>query len=165
MVPSFFRRHSKSGRKASDGKLADLVIKSTEGWIAGILILYQAAKNTGLDTESFESGKQVREEALFRYLSMEVLKTVGECTQNALVRLALLEDFFESEATEILEIGKIRSLLGQCLDFDMFIQRIPGHPVVYRFHSLFREFLLNHLKDRIPYEQLVGIHLKAPSII
>ena len=146
---------------AADRKLTDFIEKSTEGWIAGIIILCQAIQSKDANRAAFESGKLGHEDALFRYMSLEVLKSVQSDTQDALARLALLQDFSEAEAREILEIYDIKSLMGQCMGFGMFIQRIPGDPVVYRFHSLFREFLLSILKDRYPGEQITGLHLKA----
>lgn len=149
------------GCKLPDPKLAEAIIKSTEGWIAGILIFYQALKNNELDVNTIESITLTKEEAIFRYLSMEVFKSVDGSTQNSLARLALLQDFSAAEAAEILEIGEVKSLMEQCLEFGMFIQRIPGNPVVYRFHSLFREFLLYNLKDYLPDDEILMINLKA----
>jgi LuxR family maltose regulon positive regulatory protein len=149
------------GQAAVDRKLTDIIEKSTEGWIAGIIILYQAVKSKRFNNASFETGKLGHEDALFRYMSLEVLKSVDEDTQNSLALLALLQEFSETEASEILEINDITSLIRQCMGFGMFIQRIPGTAVVYRFHSLFREFLLNTLKDRYPEEQIARLHLKA----
>ena len=149
------------GQPATDRKLTDLIEKNTEGWIAGIIILCQALQSKGADRAALASGKLGHEDALFRYMSLEVLKSVQSDTQDALAKLALLQDFSEAEASEILAIDDVKSLMGQCMGFGMFIQRIPGNPVVYRFHSLFREFLLSILKDRYPGEQITGLHLKA----
>ena len=149
------------GQTMPDRKLTEIIAKNTEGWIAAIIILYQAFKSKPLNTVSIKTGKLNHEDALFRYMSMEVLKFVDNDTQDALARLALLQDFSEAEASEILEIDDIKSLMSQCLGFGMFIQSIPGDPVVYRFHSLFREFLLSILKDRYTDEQISGLHLKA----
>lgn len=149
------------GQTAADRKLIEFIEKSTEGWIAGIIILYHAMKNKRTGTASIDSKKLDHEDALFRYMSLEVLKTVDSDTQDALARLALLQDFSETEASEILEINDIKSLMGQCMGFGMFIQRIPGNPVVYRFHSLFREFLLSILEDRCSEEEVAVLHLKA----
>ncbi|HQE66281.1 MAG TPA: BTAD domain-containing putative transcriptional regulator [Bacillota bacterium] len=149
------------GQASADRNLTDIIEKSTEGWIAGVIILYQAVKSKGPDSTSFETGKLGHEDALFRYMSLEVLKSVDDDTQNALALLALLQEFSEAEASEILEISDITALIRQCMGFGMFIQRIPGTAVVYRFHSLFREFLLNTLKDRYPEEHIAKIHLKA----
>ena len=149
------------GQTVADRKLTDFIEKNTEGWIAGIIILCQAVKSKGPDTAPFASGKLGHENALFRYMSLEVLKSVAGDTQDALARLALLQDFSEAEASEILEVDDIKSLMGQCMGFGLFIQRIPGDPVVYRFHSLFREFLLSILKGRYPDEQIAALHLKA----
>ncbi|MEL7566703.1 MAG: hypothetical protein AAGU27_17735, partial [Dehalobacterium sp.] len=147
----------------SDQKLSGLIQKKTEGWIAGIIILYQAFKSKGPDIAAIELGKLDHEEALFRYLSLEVLKSVEYATQDALVRLALLQDFTESEASEIFGISDIQPLIAQSMRFGLFIQRIHGDPVVYRFHSLFREFLLHILKSRYSGEQIAELHLKAAA--
>ncbi|HWQ75968.1 MAG TPA: BTAD domain-containing putative transcriptional regulator [Syntrophomonas sp.] len=149
------------GQTVPDRKLTELIAQNTEGWVAGVIILWQAFQSKGLDAAAIESGKPGHEDALFRYMSLEVLKSVEGNTQDALARLALLQDFSEAEASEILEIGDVKLLMAQCMGFGMFIQRIPGDPVVYRFHALFREFLLSVLKDRYPAEQIVGLHLKA----
>ena len=149
------------GQTATDKQLTQLIAKNTEGWVAGIIILYQAVKSKGPDTPSIEPGKLGHDDAVFRYMSLEVLKSVADDQQEALAKLALLQDFSEAEAAEILEINNLKLLMEQCLEFGMFIQRIPGDPVVYRFHSLFREVLLYILKDRYPHEQIAELHLKA----
>lgn len=148
------------GQRAPDGKLTEIIKKNTEGWIAGIIILCQAVKSTGVHTASIEP-KLIREDALFRYMSLEVLKSVDNGTQDALARLALLQDFSEAEAAKILGIDDIKALMGKCMGFGMFIQKIPGDSVVYRFHSLFREFLLHILSGCCSAEQIAELHLKA----
>jgi ATP/maltotriose-dependent transcriptional regulator MalT/DNA-binding SARP family transcriptional activator len=149
------------GQSATAKKLTNIIAKNTEGWIAGIIILCQAGKSKDLDIASFEAGNLTHEDALFRYMSVEVLKSVEGDTQEALIKLALLQDFSEIEASEILETNDIKLLLEQCMGFGMFIQRIPGDPIVYRFHSLFREFLLHILKCRYSDEHIAELHLKA----
>lgn len=149
------------GHSAANQKLIDAVAKTSEGWVAGIIILWQALGNTNTDTTAIASHYLLDKDALFRYMSLEVLKSVPGDIQDALARIALLQDFSGPEAAKIMEIHDIKSLMEQCLGFGMFIQRIPGLPVVYRFHSLFREFLLYILKDRYVKEQIDILHLKA----
>lgn len=149
------------GQTSPDSQLAEIIERNTEGWIAGIIILFQVFKDKGVDVKSIESGLLGHEDALFRYMSLEVFKSVDEYTRNSMARLALLQDFSEAEASEILEIDDIQPLMNHCLGFGMFIQRIPGNPVVYRFHSLFREFLLNFLKNSCTKEELSMRNLKA----
>ncbi len=149
------------GQAVPDTKRAEIIEKNTEGWIAGVIILLQAFKGKGIDSRSIEFGISGQEDALFRYLSLEVLKSVDEYIRNAMARLALLQDFSEAEALEILKINNIPSLMKHCMEFGMFIQRIPGNPVVYRFHSLFREFLLNILKNTCTKEEFSMLNLRA----
>jgi len=145
----------------TENKLAQIIAASTEGWIAGIILLCQSAKDKTSDISLIYPGKMTYDNNLFRYLSLEVFKSVENNTQDALARLALLQDFSEVEASEILEIGDIKSLMDKCMNFGMFIQKIPGSPVVYRFHSLFREFMLYILNSRYTYERIEELHLKA----
>ena len=149
------------GQATANRKLTDTITKTTEGWIAGIIILWQAVKGRNLETAAMESSHLINRDALFRYMSLEVLKSVPGDIQDALARLALLQDFSGLEAAEILNIHDIKSLMEQCLGFGMFVQRIPGVPVVYRFHSLFREFLLYILHDRYAEELIGELHLQA----
>lgn len=149
------------GQTSPDRRLAEIIEKNTEGWIAGIIILFQALKGKGVDTQSIESDILRHEDALFRYMSLEVFKSVDDDTRNSMTKLALLQDFSEAEASELLGIDNIQPLMNHCLGFGMFIQRIPGNPVVYRFHSLFREFLLNILKNSCTKKELSALNLKA----
>lgn len=144
-------------------ELSVFIQEKTEGWIAGIIILYQALKSKGPNIPAHELAKLVHEEALFRYLSLEVFESVEYSTQDALIRLALLQDFIESEAEQIFEITDIQALIAQSMGFGLFTQRIHGDPVVYRFHSLFREFLLHILKNRCSGELIAQLHLKAAT--
>lgn len=141
-----------------DKKLVELTGQNTEGWIAGIMLLCQSASEASTAALANRVG---HDEALFRYLSAEVMKSVDDEIQDALSRLALLQDFSATEALEIFHIQNITSLMDRCIGFGMFIQKIPGNPVVYRFHSLFREFLLTTLKKRYNDEQITGLHLKV----
>lgn len=144
-------------------KAMDVIRRKTEGWIAGIILLVQAFKNKELNIAAIENGKLGHEEALFRYLSLEVLKSVGQDTRDALIRLAVLQDFSENEASEIFGVANIKELMARSMGFGLFIQKIHGDPVVYRFHSLFREFLLYILKQKCYAEQIDAIHLKAAA--
>ncbi|MDX9871217.1 MAG: BTAD domain-containing putative transcriptional regulator [Clostridia bacterium] len=146
-----------------DRQLAGWIRKKTEGWIAGIAILYQAFKSKGLDLTGLASGKKDHAEALFRYLSLEVFKSVEDGTQDGLVRLALLQEFTAEEAAQICGIADIKPLIDRSTQFGLFIQRIQDDPVVYRFHALFREFLLHILKSRLSGEEIAGLHLQAAA--
>lgn len=151
------------GQGNNDKELINFIEEQTEGWIAGIIILYQVVKSKLSENKDaqFIADKPEHVEALFRYMSMEVFSSVEEATQNALAKLALLHDFSEKEASQILDIGNIKEIIEQCIDFGMFIQRIPGDPVIYSFHSLFREFLQLVLKERFTENQIEELHLKA----
>lgn len=142
-------------------KLVNAIATSTEGWIAGIIILCRAAGRPGPGGSSIEPGKLEDEDSLFRYMSMEAFDFAGEDTRDILAQLALLRDFSERDAVEIYGISGVQLLMEQCISLGVFIQRIPGTPVAYRFHSIFREYLLRVLKDRYTARQIDELHLNC----
>lgn len=154
---------SQSGQSPADQALAAYIQKKTEGWIAGVVILGQAIKIQGSDITALKQGLPGHEDVLFKYLSLEVLQTIDSDTQAALARLALLQDFTETEAVQIFGIMNIQELLVRSMGLGVFIRRINGDPVVYRYNSLFREFLFQILTQRCSAEQLAELHLKAAA--
>lgn len=150
-----------AGRPGPDPRLVDWIHRTTEGWIAGVVMLRQAIGDRGSGAIPVDSPRFGQDETLFRYLSAEVMRTIAPGVQDALARLAILADFTEDEAREILGIDRPRQLLDQAMAFGLFIQKTTGNPDVYRFHALFREVLLQRLGESLPNEAVVELHLKA----
>ncbi|MFA5524588.1 MAG: BTAD domain-containing putative transcriptional regulator [Tissierellales bacterium] len=151
----------RAGLDYHDDTISKFVTEYTEGWIAGIILICQAFKNRGHTIEIINSDKLIHEDSLFQYMSLEVLKSLEFNIQDALTKLALLQDFTELEASEILGISDVKSVIEQSLKFGMFIHKIPESPAVYRFHSLFRDFMLCILVSSYSEQKIMGLHLKA----
>lgn len=149
------------GDDQADKGLIEFIKEKTEGWVAGIIILYQAIKGNGpyIGPINFDQLKRVDD--LFRYMSLEVLKSVGEEERDSLAKLSIIQEFSEADAFHILGIADIKLLMERCMEMGIFIQKIPGAQIVYRYHSLFREFLYSVLKETQTNEQITSHHLNA----
>lgn len=145
------------GTKISKRDFAS-IIKTTEGWAAAITILSQALKHS--QTSSLACLNQPKE-ALFRYLSAEVFCTVDEKSQDALAKLSLLREFNERDALALFGIEDTREIMSKGIASGMFIEKRGGDPAIYHFHSLFKEFLYEWLRDRVSPVELEQIYLQV----
>lgn len=149
-------------RGEPDVKTVNAIVKNTEGWIAGIIMLCKTQGNEYLD-DSFKNGSLSSEDSIFSYISTEAFKEVDKATGDALAKLSLLRDFSVDDAKNILGTGDVMSLVKRCLEFGIFIEKLPGTPPVYRFQPLFKDFLLTVLKERFSVEQIESWQLAAAA--
>ncbi len=108
------------------------------GWAAGLVLLERLGA-TGADGAA-PGGRN----DLFDYFMTEVFRTADEETAGFLLRTAFFPEFTEAMAEEIPGTGHARTILHRLVRKNFFIERYSGHPVRYRYHQLFREFLLRH---------------------
>lgn len=146
---------------APEQALVQAISQVSEGWIAAITIMWQALKHNMSKLTTIQLSRLEPGNALFRYMSEEIMRDLDDETRQSLIRLSLLDQFTENEASAILEINNVQLIMEDCIKAGMFIHIIPDDPVVFRFHSLFREFLYSILKDLVSTGQLADLHYNA----
>ena len=133
----------------------------TEGWAIGLQVVWQSIKAMPtIPLESFleeESGSSLGN--LFAYLADEVLDMQTEETQDFLIKTSVLQ-FLDSDTCDfLLERQNSAETLNELYRSGLFIEQLK--PDVFRYHHIFREFLLSRLsKDE---EQKRGLHRKLAS--
>lgn len=124
----------------SNKNLVREIIDSTEGWIAGIVMICRILKNKNLNAFDSIIEKSEHREVLFNYFSCEILKTIDTHLIAFLLKATLLREFTVTEAAAILDIENVPQLVDQCERMGLFIQKVPvANAAAYRFHPLFRE--------------------------
>ncbi len=121
----------------------------TEGWAIGLQIVWQSLKElSGVEIDSLLKGeKHATLDNLFAYLAEEVLDNQPEDIHSFLVRSSILR-FLESDVCDfLLDIQDSQEILSSLYHSGLFLEQLK--PGVYRFHHMFRNFLLNHL-DKTP---------------
>lgn len=144
-------------------KLLHKIMMHTEGWPAGIVLACQMLSGGGADEADDILDRFGRREVFFKYMIAEILKTVDHDLLRFLTKATILRDFTKMEAETILEEKEVHRLLEQCEQKGMFIQKIPGTNTTYRFHSLFREALIQHQYRCLSTEEVNAYHLKAAA--
>lgn len=144
-------------------RLVQKITSSTEGWIAGVIMVCQALKDSNTVETSSALEKTWHKTRLFRYMASEVLKTVDSTLIQFFVKVAALQDFTPQEAEEIIDIDNTSDLISQCEKKGLFLQKIIQDNITYRFHSLFREALLKLQHEYMTCEEIKNLNLKAAA--
>lgn len=129
------------------------LVARTEGWITGIVLSTHTVWR-GLIANVINT--QQSHTLLYEYLTDEVLDQQPETLRSFLLESAVLPEMNSDMCNEILDISNGAALLRQAMAQRLFLDIIVEERGVYRYHNLFREFLLArlHSEDRERMKQI-----------
>lgn len=150
------RYHFKTLTAAAVGNLH----ARTRGWVGGaVLMLEQAARERGVAPDFDHPVAQT----LFDYFVSEVLTRIPLAQQKVLQVTALLSEVSADNAAALTGDSAADRTLQEFARKHYFTFRLSGSGAVYRYHPLFREFLLAQLQQRPPVE-LATLRQKAAAV-
>ena len=136
-------------------EFAATVTERTEGWPAG---LYLAALIAGESPE--QTAVSGEDPFIADYLYSEALMQLPEVTQRFLRRTAVLEQVCAPLCDAVLQESGAQDLLRSLEASSLFLSPLDRHREWYRYHGLFREFLLSELRRIEPHIE-AQLHLRA----
>lgn len=133
----------------------------TEGWAIGLQVVWQSIKAL----PEMPLGNLLEEESgnslgnLFDYLADEVLDMQTEEQQDFLIKTSVLH-FLDSDTCDfLLDRQNSAETLNELYRSGLFIEQLK--PDVFRYHHIFREFLLSRLSKNEDLKR--GLHRKLAS--
>ena len=139
----------------------NLLNKKTEGWVAALQIIRSSL--SGRDAEGVNailSGLSGSQQFVFDYLADEVFKRLSEDTQEFLLRTSILQQLDEAACNAVASIKNAQKILDQLEKQNLFVARLDSQNRWYRYHHLFREFLVSRLQY-VETESVVGLERSA----
>lgn len=140
--------------------LLDQLLALTEGWAAALSLAFQALR--GREEERGEALMSALQKGgwqrdIYRYLAEEVLSDQDPDTQNLVMHTAILEDITPETASAFsgLDPSACGAILERLTEESRFTFSLGDPPVAYRYHRLFRDYLLSRLRRQWP------VHLKG----
>jgi len=134
--------------------------KKTEGWAIGLQMIWQTLRsNPGMTILDVLENQRDSHAALFEYLAEEVLNRLDPATQRFLLRTSILSRLDSSTCDFLLTSDMSDEILRRLNNTGMFIEEL--RPGVYRYHQIFREFLLNRLQQNS--DEALELHRKIAS--
>ncbi|MBF0611145.1 MAG: hypothetical protein HQL55_08460 [Magnetococcales bacterium] len=150
------------GRKIGDREVAALHFR-TDGWAAGIPLLLG---QTTLEEEETAHPENGEVESVFDYFARKLLDHLPPEQRTFLMQAAHLPEMTGSMIVALTGRADGGRLLSQWVRKQLFVARQEGNSQPsYRFHDLFREFLLTLARQEWPATELERIRQQAATIL
>ena len=132
-----------------------LLEERTEGWAAGLqLALTTLAQKSPASADEVIRHFRGNNRYVFDYLAQEVFQRQSPQVQDFLLRSSVLTQMGAGTCNTILRIADAQALLGYLERQNLFIVGLDEERRWYRYHQLFRDFLLDRLYQEAEAEAL-----------
>lgn len=139
----------------------ELLIEKTEGWAAGLQIVRSSLQGQDAQSaERFIAGLSGSHRYIFEYLAEEVFRRQTGGRQVFLTYTAILEQMDAASCNALPGIHAAQKILDELEQDNLFLTSLDPQRHWYRYHYLFREFLLSKLQREQP-ETPARLHAAA----
>jgi LuxR family maltose regulon positive regulatory protein len=148
--------------QAISDEAAQLLARESEGWITGILLTAQRMERGLLTAMAPARGGRER---LYDYLANEVLAQQPPAVRRFMEETAVLTEMSGELCDALRKEDGAADLLAHIEEQNLFLINIlRDDEVWYRYHHLFRDFLLSQLERRDP-DLLQRLYLRAGELM
>lgn len=149
-------------RQSSGAAHARHLYERSDGWIAGvILLLEEAARKDPAPLPSSDRSRTL----LFDFFAGEIFNRLDVTEQKVLRRCAMLAEITAGMAQRLSGEKTAGAILEQLYRRHCFIDRRDAAEPVYRWHALFRQFLLARNAEASTPREQVRAHYTAARLL
>jgi LuxR family maltose regulon positive regulatory protein len=142
------------------------IVQDTEGWALALVLFAQNMSLQRASRQDWSSRFTERyKEELHEYFLEEILRSHSPSVQDLLMSSALLPFISPNELRGFLGQENARVLLKSIAGSNMPVYPLNGGTGAYRYHNLFREFLLKKNRDHRSEHDIRRLHLKAAGAL
>ncbi len=134
----------------------------TDGWAAGVVLALSAGANGGKGLPHFEGGAPAE---IFDYFAEELFSGFDDRDRNLLLAVSFLPETTPSLAEKAFGVRGAGPLLSALARRNSFVERRPGAEPSYRFHALFRAFLMAKARAVLPSDEVLRLRRSAASAL
>ncbi|MBK7744614.1 MAG: hypothetical protein IPI40_13625 [Betaproteobacteria bacterium] len=135
------------GGKSLDPALVQRIQRQSDGWAAALVLLREHLSRPGTEVETSLGEGQ---DAIFHYFAGEIFNRAKRENQRALMQTAILPSMTEADAIALTGNDDVSRLLDYLYRRHLFVDRRRRARTLYHYHALFREFLLDEGRRRLP---------------
>lgn len=137
-----------SGRvKSISLDVAEAIYRYTEGWPAGVMFLHLYQKQGRIPVSRDQMLKICQEYMVHDYIMYELFRKLPFDLQEFLKKTSVLEYLDSRICNAVAQIKNASGQLRYLVQENMFVQKTEGNFEVYRYHSMFRDFLRSQLTE------------------
>jgi hypothetical protein len=136
--------------------------RHSDGWVAALVMLREHLSRPGaaLD-ESLGQGK----DAIFQYFAGQIFNGARPENQRVLMLTAIPLSITQAEAVALTKNEEAPRLLEYLYRRHLFTDRRRGEETSYHYHALFREFLLDQMRNRVPNDERRAARSQAARLV
>lgn len=134
----------------------------TRGWAAGLVLIMERARRKGFD-ERILTGVTPAE--ILDYFAVEIFEKTDAETKDFLLRTAFLPGMTVSAAESLSGIARSEEILYQLHEDLFFTEKNTDNDPVYRYHPLFRDFLLSMAERSLSPHEITITKRKAAALL
>jgi LuxR family transcriptional regulator, maltose regulon positive regulatory protein len=144
------------------GKTLSRLYQTTNGWVAGLVLLMESRWIEDFD---LELSRGLQQEEIFGYFATELFDRRPREDQTFLLETSFLPKMNARMAEELTGNARARRIFSDLNRKNYFINRYasPGH--TFQYHSLFREFLRAKAEETLPPEHLQQVRRRAAIVL
>ena len=132
-----------------------------QGWVAGLVLLLEARPQT---LESRSKGLAPVKD-VFDYFAAELFGGLDETVRLLLLGTAFLPEISPTLAQSLTGIDNAGRILAEFQEKNCFIERRYEAEPLYRYHPLFREFLIDSVIRRLTPEQVDQLRIRSALLL
>ncbi len=133
--------------------------EAVKGWTAGFIL---ALEHGGADEQIFSSWAK---QTVFDYFASELLQRLPETTETFLLKTAFAPDLTAEIASNISGQKGANIILNDLYRRNLFTELREDQETVFRYHPLFREFLIDRAKKTYTTIQIEGLINKTAEAL
>lgn len=137
--------------------------QTVDGWAAGLILMCRAWQQNPALTPLWEDERS--HELIFDYFASELFERLDPEKQAFLLQSALLPMMPTSQVRQLTRHPHTERILQDLYARNCFLTRNTGQALVYKYHPLFREFLLKQGRERWGSEQLEKLRRQAAQVL
>jgi len=122
------------------------LLKGTEGWVAGLQLAALSLKSGNSNTEELVKNTGL-DRHIEDYLFEEVFSRQSEEIQSFLIKTSLAPRFCAGLTNKITNSNNSQAVLIKLEQANLFLVPLDNHRTWYRYHDLFRQFLLQRFQQ------------------
>lgn len=146
---------------ASSARLEHLT-EITQGWAAGVVVILESGLTSLRDTQAFDAAAP---QAMFDYFAEEIFCRLDRDSREVLLVTAWLPTLTARMAQELTGIPEAEHILEDLVGKSYFTSRDVRTEPAYRYHPLFREFLLTRARKVHSAQRLDEIRRSAARLL
>ena len=147
------------GHTSVPGTFSEHLLEKTGGWLAGVIFMLERGSR---DVVQWNVSPQ---ETLLDYFDSEVFVKNDVSIQEFLLKTAFMQQFTPQMASQLTGIAAAGSILAELNSRHFFTEQNSGPSLTYKYHPLFRDFLLHRAHGVFPQSDITAIQQHSAAIL